>query len=230
MKNNTKILRSLIHENFPLECRVELNVLSKRRDLLQSEKQTELFNILRKYEIDAKKLGPGTNRYAFKMNGYAVKFAINTDGKIDNFKEFKMSPLLQPNVIQCYEVSEDGILLVSEYIQPFSSFIEMRKYENEIKKILFELSKRYMFGDVGVVEKNYANWGTRIGFDEPVCLDFAYVYDVSSSLFICRNCKSKAMLIPTEDYAQLKCPVCGNIKDFEDLRRKIGNDVHNHEI
>lgn len=225
-----KVLRSQIHENFPLECRVELNMLSKRRDLTDQEKQNELFNIIRKYKINATPLGAGTNRYAFKLNGYAVKFAYNTDGKIDNFKEFKMSPILQPNVIQCYEVSEDGILLITEYIRPFSSFIEMTRYEDEIKKILNGLSQRYMFGDVGIVSKNFANWGTRIGYNQPVCLDFAYVYEVSSNLFACRKCKANAMMIPTDNYAQLKCPSCGSVSNFEEIRQKLGNDLHRHEI
>jgi hypothetical protein len=225
-----KVLRSTICELFPFDLRVELELLSKRRDISNKEKQTELFNLFRKYDIEAVPLGPGTNRYAFKLNSYAIKFATNNDGKIDNLKEFKMAKRLYPNVIKVYEVSMNGTILVTEYIQPFESFSEMLSHEKEIKKILSDMSSVYMFGDVGVIEKNYANWGIRIGTTEPVCLDFAYVYDVSSDIFICHACHNDAMLSLTSDFASLKCPSCGKVYKFEEIRRRIGNDIHNHEI
>lgn len=225
-----KILRSMIHEIFPLDLRVELELLSKRRDIINKEKQTELFKLLQRYNINAVALGPGTNRYAFKLNSFAIKFATNNDGKIDNLKEFKMAQRLYPNVIKVFEVSTNGTILITEYIQPFENFSEMVTHEKEIKKILSDMSAVYMFGDVGIVEKNYSNWGVRIGTNEPVCLDFAYVYDVSSSIFICNACQHDAMLTLTNDFASLKCPSCGKPYQFEDIRRRIGNDLHNHEI
>jgi hypothetical protein len=195
------------------------------------EKQERLFEIMRSYGIkNVSQLGPGTNRYAFKINGYAVKFAVNTDGIIDNFKEFKMSPLLQPYVIQCHEVSEDGILLVTEYIQAFTTFQDMLRYEDKIKRILDKLGEIYVFGDVGIVKRNFANWGLRIGRDEPVCLDFAYVYALTSELFLCTSCTARAILISTDNYSAMRCPVCNKVFSFEDIRRRIGNDLHRHEI
>ena len=40
------------------------------------------------------------------------------------------------------------------------------------------------------------------------------------------------MLVPNKDFTELHCsnPSCGKKYLFEDIRRKIGNDVHNHEI
>ena len=228
-----KILRSLIHEKFPEELRLEIVKLSKRRDILNDEKQGELFKILRQYDLgDITPLGPGTNRYAFKIDGFVVKFATNKDGIIDNFKEFKMAKRLYPHVTKIYEVAENGTLLVAEYIQPFQSYGEMYQYADQIRGILTKISAVYLIGDVGITAKNYANWGLRIGSDSPVCLDFAYVYNVRSELFLCRKCKNNSMLFPDKDFVKLVCPArgCGAVYEFTDIRRRIGNDVHKHEI
>ncbi len=153
-----KVLRSLIHERFPLDLRVDIEVLSRRRDITNAEKQEELILLLRKYELnDIVQLGSGTNRYALKLGGFVIKFATDSDGKIDNLKEFKMAKRLYPNVVKVYEVSENGTILVCEYIQPFSSYPEMMKYQDKIRTILTNMSAVYLIGDVGLTEKNYSN-------------------------------------------------------------------------
>lgn len=225
-----KILRSLICETFPFELRVELELLSRRRDIINKEKQTELFKLFQKYGIEAIPLGPGTNRYVFKLNSYAIKFATDIDGKIDNLKEFKMAKRLFPHVIKVYEVSSNGTILVTEYIQPFENYGEMLSHEKEISKILSDMSSVYMIGDVGITKKNYANWGIRIGTTDPVCLDFAYVYDVSSDIMVCHACHNNTILSPTSDFVSLKCSSCGKVYQFHEIRRRIGDEAHNHEI
>lgn len=230
-----KVLRSLIHEVIPEDLRFDIALLNKRRDILNDEKQEELFNLLRKYGIEnITPLGPGTNRYAFKLNGFVVKVATDNDGIIDNMKEFKMIKLLNPrNFIHVNELAENGTLEICEYIQPFGSYGEMYQYADRIREVLRELSDMgYLIGDVGITAKNYANWGLRIGSDEPVCLDFAYIYDVKSELFLCRKCNTGAMLFPDKDFVKLVCPnkSCGAVYEFSDIRRRIGNDIHMQEI
>lgn len=228
-----KILRSLIHEVFPFDLRVEIDLLSRRRDISNEEKQDELLKLLRKYEIqNVSQLGPGTNRYACRINGFVVKFATDNDGKIDNMKEFKMAKVFYPDVTKIYEISSNGTLLVAEYIQPFTTYGELLKYADKIRAILSKISSVCLIGDVGISEVNVSNWGLRIGSDEPVCLDFAYVYEVSSSLFICRHCNTQSMLVPNKDFSYLICsnPACAKITKFEDIRGLIGNDLHRHEI
>lgn len=226
-----KNLRSLIQEKFPMDLRIQIELLSRRRDLVNKEKHEELIELLQSFNVEGVvPLGPGTNRYAFKLDGFVVKVATDHDGKIDNFKEFKMAKRLYPYVTKTYEVSENGTLLVAEYIQPFASYTEMCNHAEEIREILMKLSSVYLIGDVGVTSKNYANWGLRIGSDEPVCLDFAYVYEVSSELFICRECKTNSMLVPNKEFTELHCPTCKAKYLFENIRSRIGNDVHAHEI
>ena len=228
-----KTLRSLIHEKLPLELRFQLELLSRKRNLINDEKFQKIIELFREFNVgDVVQLGPGTNRYAVKIDGYVLKIATDNDGKIDNLKEFKMAKRLYPYVTKTYEVSENGTLLVAEYISPFSSYHEMCMYADQIREILSKLSSTYLIGDVGITAKNYANWGLRAGSSEPVCLDFAYVYEVSSELFICRKCNTNSMLVPDRDFKHLNCsnPHCGKEYSFEDIRAKIGNDIHRHEI
>lgn len=228
-----KILRSLILEKFPLDLRVKLDLLSRRRDITNEEKHDELLNILKNSDVKIdRQLGPGTNRYAVNIDGFVVKFATDHDGKIDNMKEFKMAKRLFPYVAKTYDVSQNGVLLVAEYIPPFISFTEMLQYADQIREILRKISAVYLIGDAGISDKNFGNWGLRPGTNEPVCLDFAYVYEVSSRLFVCPECKVGAMLVPDNDFKDLYCSnkACGKKKLFEDIRAKIGNDIHNHEI
>lgn len=229
----SKVLRSLIHEKLPLEFRIEVYKLCLRRDIINREKQEELIKLLRKYGVDnVVQLGSGTNRYALKIDGFVVKFATDHDGIIDNLKEFKMAKRLYPYVIKVWEVSENGTMLVCEYVQPFDSYYEMTRHQDTIREMLQHMSTVYLIGDVGISERNYSNWGTRVGSDTPVCLDFAYVYSVSSSIFICNFCKTNSMLVPDKNFYSLFCSnnKCHKEVKFEDIRSKIGNDIHKHEI
>ncbi len=228
-----KRLRSFIHEKIPLELRFDLDILSRRRDLRGEEKQEEIIKLFRKYDIgNISQLGPGTNRYGLKLDGFVIKVATDHDGKIDNWKEFKMAKVLFPRVPKTHEVSENGSLLIAEYVQPFESYSEMLKYSDQIREILKEISSVCLIGDVGITSKNYANWGLRVGTDEAVCLDFAYVYDVTSDLFICRHCHANAMLIPNKDFTKLVCtnPACQKETLFEDIRSMISNEYHMEQI
>jgi hypothetical protein len=227
----SKVLRSLIHEIFPFDLRVELELLSRRRDINNKGKQEEIFHLLRKYNIDnTTKLGSGTNRYGFKIEGFVLKVATDKLGKIDNLSEFKNAKKLFPYVIKVYECSKNGTLLICEYIQPFESFSEMIIYEDQIRSILKKLSSVYLIGDVGISNANYGNWGLRVGTHTPVCLDFAYIYEVKSSLFLCEKCKQPSILIPNNNYSDLVCRRCKREFSFASIREKIGNENYLKQI
>jgi hypothetical protein len=231
-----KVLRSLIQEKLPFDFRLKLEILADRSDIVNSQKQDELFNLIREFNIEGVvPLGAGTNRYAFKLNGFVIKVATNSEGKLDNLKEFKMCKTLSAFgnwVIRCYEVSQNGTLLVTEYVQPFESYSEMMQYKNEIREILSKVSDEYFIGDIGITSKNYANWGLRVGTNEPVCLDFAYVFDVNSDILTCKVCKENAILSPDEDFNYLICtnPACRHKYDFSMLRSRISESRLRAEI
>ena len=115
-----KKLRSLIQEKIPLETRVQIELISRRRDLIPKEKFEEVIKLLQGADIEnIVPLGPGTNRFALKLDGFVIKVATDDEGKTDNLKEFKMAKRLYPHVIKVYEVAENGTMLICEYIQPF---------------------------------------------------------------------------------------------------------------
>lgn len=227
-----KELRSFIHEKIPEDLRVDLDLLSRRRDLRGEEKAEEVIKLFRKYDVgDISQLGPGTNRYGLKLDGFVIKVATDKEGKIDNLKEFKMAKVLV-HVPHTYEVSENGILLTAEYVQPFESYTEMMRYSDRIREILTEWSSVYLIGDAGITSKNFANWGLRVGTEDVVCLDFAYIYDVSSNIFVCRKCNAGSMLVPNKDFTKLVCPnpACQKDTTFEDIRSMISNEYHRKQI
>ena len=226
-----KKLRSLLHEKITSDIRVQIELISRRRDLLGREKFEEVIKLLQDNNIEGiVPLGPGTNRFAFKLDGFVIKVATDNEGKADNLKEFKMAKRLYPYVIKVYEVSENGGLLVCEYIQPFMSYAEMCQYSSEIKDILKELSSVYLIGDVGINPQNYGNWGLRIGGNTPVCLDFAYIYSVSSDLFKCIDPKCNGIMVPDENFFELYCNCCKKRYSFQDIRSRLANDQNSLEI
>ena len=228
-----KVLRSIIQAAFPLDLRVEIELISRNRSLTKPQKKEKIILALKKYGItDFTQLGPGTNRYTIRYCGFVFKFATDSEGRMDNKTEFKMAKRLYPDVIQCNEITENGTILVCEYIQMYENYGEMYAHKDKILKILQEISTVFFIGDVGISQKNYANWGSRVGSDKPVCLDFAYIYEVSSNLFICKKCKTNTMLVPTQDFNGLYCPnpQCGQTYTFEELRGQISNKVHLESI
>ena len=102
-------------------------------------------------------LGSGTNRFGILIDGYAVKFALDSDGMIDNRREFLYSQDLYPYVVKVYEAFPNGLVAVTEYVEIFN--IEaFYKYENKMKEILSDIANNYLVGDVGVTGKNYVNF------------------------------------------------------------------------
>lgn len=72
----------------------------------------------------------------------------------------------------------------------------MQAHFAQIREILYKLSKVYLIGGLRIISQNFSNWGIRIETDIPVCLDFAYIYDASSSIFICKKCKVNSKSLP----------------------------------
>lgn len=231
-----KVLRSRLNEFFDLDTRVDLAIIADdERYKMSALKKEAIINVFRKHNVNCitdMNIGPGTNRCAFRIGEYILKVATDHDGCIDNLKEFQMCPKLMPYVTMTYEVSENGSLLIAEYARVFQSEKEMNVYYQQIKAILEEISKRYFIGDIGLSARNYSNWGLRRGTNEPVCLDYAYVYNASSNVMKCTSCGSP--LFPSSDFNDLICrnPECGGNRKykFTEIRTRIGNTFRAHNI
>lgn len=221
-------LRSRLKEIFPIECLVELDELTMNHSVDTNTKSKVCNRILRKYGVPFTPLGCGTNRYGIMIDGYCFKIAMDIDGKTDNKREFIYSMPLQPYVIKCYETFPNGLIASFEYVQAFTSMDHMTT-KAERRRILSEISRIFLIGDMGISDKNYANWGYRItGDKEVVILDFAYIYSLSYNVF---RCPCGGILnYDDDDYNYLRCPNCGKMYSFWDVRKRIPRNMEADEI
>ena len=116
----SKTKRSLINRYFTKEVYLELLKITMMGDISNNEKNAFVKTLLTEYNIPFSGLGPGTNRMAVLIDGYAVKIALDKDGMIDNKREFLYTKNLQPFVIKVYECTSCGLLAVSEFVELFT--------------------------------------------------------------------------------------------------------------
>ena len=185
--------------------------------------------ITEKYKIPASRIGSGTNRIGFLLDGYVFKIALDKDGMIDNRREFKYSKALFPLVIKVYESTPNGLIAVSEYLRVFDqSDFEDPDNQEQIREMLTDVSSQFLIGDVGLSLKNFANWGYRDD-DSIAMLDFAYIYTSSYRVFQC-TCDNETLLRYDKDFVNLVCPRCGRKFTFGQIRKKITRKVQEEEI
>lgn len=172
--------------------------------------------ILKKYNIPFSVLGGATNRIALYIDGYAVKFAVDHQGYVDNLIEYSISYELQPYVTKAYETN--GYILVAETVKTMS-LDDFKLRRTDIETILSNLSQDYLLGDVGIANKNYTNWGIRDN-GEAVILDYAYVHRGTEKLFTCEVCGC-GILRYDSTYTKLKCSNVSNCNaEFNYIQRK----------
>ena len=225
--SDTVTLRSHIKQYFSVELLVELEKITYMNSVDNNSKVVFINQLLSQYNIPYSPLGPGTNRYTVMIEEYAVKIALDRDGKTDNKREFIYSKNLQPYVIKFYETTPNGLVGFCEYVQIFS-LDDFYDNQDKMRKILEEISSEYLIGDIGISTKNYLNWGFR--FDGSICiLDFAYIYSLSFKTFVC-TCPSAGILTYDHDYNLLKCSLCGKKHSFKDVRRRISRKQEEDEI
>ena len=123
---------------------------------------------------------------------------------MDNYTEFKRSSELEVYVARVYETNY--LINICEYVEVLDQD-EFYINESAIKEILKNLSKNYLFDDIGFTEKNSYNWGKREAIltdDERrkygdyatdlydlVVLDFGYIYPIAGQkkeLLRCPKC------------------------------------------
>ena len=218
--------RSLIKKYFSDDLYIELLKITMIADADNNDKGMLIKELLTKSNIPFTALGNGTNRMGLLIDGYAVKFALDSAGKIDNRREMKYTKALQPYVIKVYECTPDGLIAVSEFVEIFN-IDDFHTRKNDMAEILSDISQNFLIGDAGITTKNYVNWGKRL--DDSICiLDFAYIYDVSYNTFKCNE--DESLLNYDDNYVKLICPTCGKTYEFMDIRRRITRKQQEEEI
>lgn len=220
-----KTIRSRILEFFTKECLNDLYQICMSKKIRDNNSKVDAVNAcLEKHKVDYVELGPGTNRYAILIDGYVFKIALDKWGIQDNINELTVSQELQPYVSKTYECND--LILVAEYVTVISRE-EFAKKRPEIEKVLAILAEGYLLGDVGIVPKNFCNWGYRDN-GELVILDYAYIYRIIGGEMFCSveinedtGERCGTMLQYTENFHSLICPRCRTSYSFVDVRRRI---------
>lgn len=228
IEDGYKRKRSLIYKYFNKDLIVEITRATMMHDVDNNTKSKIIKGLLTEAGIPFTSLGTGTNRMAVQIDGYAVKFALDKDGMIDNRREMLYTKDLQPYVIKVYECMPNGLIAVTEYVTPFT-LDDFAIYENKMRNILEDISVNFLIGDVGITRKNYGNWGIRNDGSGICILDFAYVYQVAFKIFTC-NCDNTSLLKYDDNYNRLVCPNCGRIYTFGEIRKKVTKQKQEEEI
>jgi hypothetical protein len=146
---------------------------------------------------------------------------------LDNFSEFKRSQEIPQYAIKAYETNM--LILVEEYV----TLMDEREFtmnENGIKEILSELSKNYIFEDIGFDMKNFENYGYRENGDI-VVLDIGYVYPIKGNekALSCPRCRGQIKY--NSNYTGFVCQnsQCRTRYNFLDIRRRMDLSIENAE-
>lgn len=197
------------------------SICDTRRIESNNEKMVVLCDLLYTNGIDFEILGGATNRIALQIDGYAVKFAMDEQGYLDNLIEYSLSPELQPFVTKSYETN--GYIQVQELVEVMTKEL-FRVHRQGIYKILDTMCQDYLLGDVGYLDKNRTNWGIRAG--QPVILDYAYCHRATENLFTCSRCGRP--LTYDSNYDKMMCTDrsgCKMIYTYNERKRVQGKKV-----
>lgn len=220
--------RSRLNE-IPLELKTDIATILLQDGWNNIKRRKEMISLADYCGLEYKDVGTGTNRFIIKYDGYALKIALDDEGVNDNKQEWAIGynlPRLNPAEEDAsipFEVSKGGHLLVADYVPAFTSYNEMLQHKDHIAKILDNWYRHgYLLGDVGIQSKNYANWGIKNG--RAVCIDYAYIFRASSTIFSCNICgNTELTLDPT--YSNYTCPNCRNTFPDAFLRARINSDI-----
>ncbi len=227
---------SIINQVFPKELLKMLYYHACRVDLEDNNEKAELIRELLGPEFE--ELGTGTNRISLLYTpnderkfrggaGLVYVIALDRRGFIDNFTEFKRSLEMSQYLVKAYETNM--LILVEEYV----TLMDRREFianENGVKAILEDISKSYIFEDIGFDMKNFENWGYRSNGDI-VILDAGYIYPLkgNESALSCPKCSGR--LAYNRNYTGFICmnSQCKTKYNFLDVRRRMRLDLENLE-
>lgn len=207
-------MRHRIHEVFSENKLLQIEKI--KDDPIYSDNNQKIEEILKVIEgTGARFVASGTNRMAVLINGYIFKIALDSFGIADNLNEFNMAIQLQPYVTKTYECN--GLIAVAEYVNLIN---KDEFYDNRdiIANILSILSENYLFCDMGLTTKNYANFGYRSNKDI-VILDYGYVYLLDPKIMYCKKCGEK--LVWNKYFTKLVCCKCAKEHDPIEIRDRM---------
>lgn len=170
--------------------------------------------------LDMVELAPATNRLALLRDNYVFKIALDGRGVDDNLNEFDIAgdPGITKYLTKTYETN--GYILIAEYVNLITKN-EFLDSIDEIRKILTYLAQDYIFTDVGLITKNFCNYGYRDNGDI-VILDYGYMYRRDPKIMFCSV--DGAPLIFDSNFDKIICSKCGKSYHPIELMEKMKRD------
>jgi len=216
----------LIQEFFSKEMLKMLYYHACRVDIADNNDKAEMVKDL--LGPDFTELGTGTNRIAFLHNGVVVEIALDRRGLIDNFTEYKRSGELPEYLVKVYE--SDMLINIEEYVTVMDASLFKINKEG-ILQILEDLSKAYLFNDIGFILKNCYNWGFRASTGDLVILDYGYLYPLKGQDAAVTCPKCKGLLKYNSTYTGFVCNNAGCKAKYNimDIMRRRNLSMENFE-
>lgn len=207
---------------FHYACRVDIADNNDKAEAIKA--------ILPATEFD--ELGTGTNRIGFLHNGMVVKLALDRRGLVDNYCEFKRSQELPEYLAKTYE--SNMLINITEYITVLSQQ-QFKEQASVIRSVLEDLSRGYLFDDIGYTLKNSMNWGYRDipGSPELVILDYGYLYPLDGQemerLLRCPKCYGQLQWNPSYTGFECTSKKCKYTAKPKEIRDRMSLDLENLE-
>ena len=227
---------SLINQIFSKDLLKMLYYHACRVDIEDNNDKAEMISELLGDEFQ--ELGTGTNRIAYLYvpgphrefrggAGLVFEIALDRRGFVDNFTEFKRSIECPEYFVKAYETNM--LILAEEYITLMDEQ-EFKINENGIKIMLEDLSKNYIFEDIGFSLKNYQNYGYRSNGDI-IILDLGYIFPIKGNERVMSCPKCRGQITNNTNFTGFICnnSQCRQKYNFLDLRRRMSLDLENFE-
>ena len=225
MENGRKYIDSYIKEYFTKDMLKALYLIAMDNSYPHNNAKAQA--ILNLIGPEFQELGPGTNRVVVKRDKAVFKSAMDRRGMVDNFTEFKRSMEVEMYCARSYECNL--LITVAEYV----NLMDEQDYlanRQAILTILEDLSKAYIFEDMGYNMINRCNTGYRDNGDI-VFLDYGYMYPIAGNenVLICKACGS--MIRYNSTYTKFVCenPSCKKTYSFDQIRNRMNLDLENEE-
>lgn len=180
-------------------------------------------------------LAPGTNRVGFiGPDGKCHKIALDRRGIVDNLTEYKRSPAIEWCAPKVYETN--GLVSIVEPVELISKedFVASKAGVLEVCR---QLSKDFIFEDIGFAMKNFCNWGMRNRGKESslVILDTGYMIPIigNEEAMLCPVCGSELRYNSTYTGFYCSSSRCNTKFSFIDVyrrlpRRQIDDEIYAH--
>ena len=243
VSNSSALLPAFDYDNFikpPITNYIPFQAIQQLKQLAHNPKYMArpsvkfklMNNILKPYGF--RHSGSGTNRRAFYCEydeSIILKVAFDSIGEEANILEYYSQEYIKPFCAKTFSVTPDGILALSERVEPMKEKDYKTRFCGKIFDIIFVLlDKGYIMEDVG--GNFYKNWGIRYGFG-PVLLDYPYVFKIDWTKL---KCKKKDPITGEEclgdldyDYSrgmsEIVCLKCGTRYSAKHLAQLVPNSI-----